>query len=191
MWGPIATNRPMSEHRFYSRCESPIGTLLLMAGQRGLSQIWFEGQDHRAALGAESREDEVALRDVSTNSSQVLLTNETGRYNFINVSPGFYDVTISRSGFKAAKIMGQKVEIGLVLTLNVTLEVGSTLTTVEVTSTPGADLQTTNATVGTTISGDMLMAMANLGRDANALFVFQPAVAPTGEVSGAARDQNT
>lgn len=54
----------MSEHRLYSHCESPIGTLLLVAGQRGLSQIWFEGKDHRAALGAESRQDEVALRDV-------------------------------------------------------------------------------------------------------------------------------
>lgn len=54
----------MSEHRFYSRCESPIGTLLLVAGQRGLSQIWFEGKDHRSALGAESRQDEVALRHV-------------------------------------------------------------------------------------------------------------------------------
>ena len=55
----------MSEHRLYSHCESPIGTLLLVAGQRGLSQIWFEGKDHRAALGAESREDEVALREVT------------------------------------------------------------------------------------------------------------------------------
>jgi methylated-DNA-[protein]-cysteine S-methyltransferase len=54
----------MSEPRFHSRCESPVGTLLLVAGQSGLSQIWFEGKAGRAVLGAESREDQVALREV-------------------------------------------------------------------------------------------------------------------------------
>jgi methylated-DNA-[protein]-cysteine S-methyltransferase len=60
----IAANLPMSEPRFYSHCESPIGKLLLVASPRGLSQIWFEGKTDKAALGIECREDEPALREV-------------------------------------------------------------------------------------------------------------------------------
>jgi len=54
----------MNEPRFYSYCESPIGKLLLVAGERGLSQIWFNGQAQKAALGADVREDSVTLREV-------------------------------------------------------------------------------------------------------------------------------
>ena len=68
------------------------------------------------------------------------------------------------------------------------LEVGSTTTSVEVKASAGAELQTTNATVGTTISGVRLN-LPNLGRDANAFFVLQPAVAPAGQVAGVADDQ--
>lgn len=50
--------------RAFSYCESPIGRLLLVAGERGLSQIWFDGQIAKAKLGPESREDQNALREV-------------------------------------------------------------------------------------------------------------------------------
>lgn len=53
----------MKELYFYSYCESPIGKLLLVASERGLRQIWFEGKAHKAALGADSRENSIALRD--------------------------------------------------------------------------------------------------------------------------------
>ena len=47
----------------YSYCESPIGKLLLVASERGLAQIWFEGQTHKAALGDDCHEDSAALRE--------------------------------------------------------------------------------------------------------------------------------
>jgi hypothetical protein len=96
---------------------------------------------------------------------------------------------VSKTGFSQAKLSGQAVQVGLELTLKVTLEVGSTATTVEVKASAGAELQTSNATVGTTISGAPLNALPNLGRDANSFFVLQPAVAPGGQVSGAGNDQ--
>src|SRR5215813_1703131 len=134
---------------------------------------------------------EVILLDVAKNTSITTVTNEEGRYHFANVPPGLYDLSVSKMGFIRAKAPGQKVTIGLVLTVNVTLQLGSVAETVVVTSTSGAELQTTNATVGTTLTGRHIELLTNLGRDANALFVLQPAVAPTGEVAGAVRDQNT
>lgn len=47
----------------YSYCESPIGKLLLVGSERGLSKIWFEGKADKAVLGPESRENQAALRD--------------------------------------------------------------------------------------------------------------------------------
>ena len=133
---------------------------------------------------------EVVLTDTSTNSAQTTQTNDAGRFIFLNVAPGTYNLSVSKIGFTQAKLLGQTVEVGLVRTLNVTLEVGSTNTTVEVRAAAGAELQTSNATVGTTISGEPLMDLPNLGRDANAFFVLQPAVTPAGQVAGMPIDQN-
>ncbi len=130
------------------------------------------------------------LTDTSTNNVQSTSTNEAGRYVFLNVPPGVYNLNVSKEGFSQAKIVGQTVEVGLVLTLDLSLDVGSTTTSVEVKAAAGAELQTTNATVGTTISGDPLMNLPNLGRDANAFFVLQPAVTPAGQVAGVPIDQN-
>ena len=133
---------------------------------------------------------QVTLTDTSTNTVQSTSTNDAGRYIFLNVPPGVYNLTVSKEGFSQAKIVGQTVEVGLVLTLDLSLEVGSTTTSVEVKAAAGAELQTTNATVGTTIAGDPLMNLPNLGRDANAFFVLQPAVTPAGQVAGVPIDQN-
>jgi hypothetical protein len=82
------------------------------------------------------------------------------------------------------------VEVGLTLTLNLSLQLGSVNTTVEVKALAGAELQVMNATIGSTISGDSLLNMPNLARDASALSVLQVGVSPTGNVAGAASDQN-
>ena len=98
---------------------------------------------------------------------------------------------MSKTGFSVYKVSQQHVQVGLVLTINAKLEVGSTATTVEVVSTAGAELQTTNATVGSTISGNSILYLPNLGRDASTLAIFQPGVSPEGSVAGAMYDQNT
>ncbi|MBO0798691.1 MAG: carboxypeptidase regulatory-like domain-containing protein, partial [Blastocatellia bacterium] len=143
-------------------------------------------QQNAAVAGAE-----VILLDVAKNTSRTGVTNEEGRYNFVNVPPGIYDISVSKTGFTKAKIPAQKVTVGLVLTVNVTLQLGSVAETVVVTSVSGAELQTTNATVGTTLTGKNIELLTNLGRDANALIVLQPAVTPNGQVAGAVSDQNT
>jgi hypothetical protein len=63
------------------------------------------------------------------------------------------------------------VSVGLTLTLNVTLQIGATSTVVEVQAAAGAELQTLNATVGSTIEAQSLYMMPNLGRDASTLSV--------------------
>jgi hypothetical protein len=134
----------------------------------------------------------VTLTDIATNGKQTATTNDSGRYNFPVVHPGLYDITVSKSGFKVSKMSQQKVSIGLVLTVNVTMEVGALNETVVVTSTPlGSELQTTNATIGNTIDLKQLELLPNLGRDATSLLGLTPGVTPRGDIAGSYMDQNT
>jgi hypothetical protein len=140
---------------------------------------------------------EVTLLDTATKNKLTTTTNSAGRYDFPVVSPGVYEITVSKQGFKVAKLVQQQVNVGLVLTANVTLEVGSVSETVVVT-TQSMELQTANATIGNTISLTQLELLPNLGRDATTLIALQPGVAAAnsagqagGSVAGAYNDQNT
>ena len=132
----------------------------------------------------------ILLTDAATSGARRTATNEAGRYDFVNLPPGIYDLTVSRDGFAQARLSAQKVDVGLALTLNVVLEVGVTATTVEVKASAGAELQVLNATIGSTISGDSLMLLPNLGRDATALATLQVGVSPSGQVAGTQTDQS-
>jgi Carboxypeptidase regulatory-like domain len=167
---------------------------LLLGATSALAQTASSGtvsgqvtDEHNAVVpGAD-----VTLTDIATKSSQTTQTNETGRYNFPVVTPGIYDLTVSKQGFKVHKAAAQKVSIGLVLTINITMEVGSVSETVVVTSAAGSELQTTNATIGNTISLKDLELLPNLGRDASTLMALQPGVTARGDVAGSYMDQNT
>src|SRR5271163_1100658 len=133
----------------------------------------------------------VTLTDTATNIARTDVSNENGRYFFANVVPSKYSVSVSKTGFRVSKLIDQTVSVGASLTLNVTLEIGSVAETVEVTATNGAELQTLNATVGNTVSGDLLQSLASIGRDAMTFVTLQPGVSPDGSVAGAVVDQST
>ena len=132
----------------------------------------------------------VALIDSTTGASRITATNDTGRYNLANVTPGVYDLTFTKNGFTESKLTSQQVEVGKNATINITLAVGSTSAVVEVQAS-SVQLQTTNATVGDTISGTALDVLPSLGRDVSSFFTLEPGVAPDGSVAGAIYDQNS
>lgn len=143
----------------------------------------------------------VTLTDVSTNIPLTVQTNSAGLYVFNNVSPGKYNLTIDKSGFRKSVVAGQQVATGTNLTLNVTLEVGSATETVEVRDVMGAELQTENATMGSSIGGNAILQLPTISRDVSALVFYQPMSAPTfngsemnitsGQIAGNMADQNT
>jgi len=138
-----------------------------------------------AVVGAEVR-----LTDSATSSTMTTLTNESGRYVLVNISPGTYSITISKAGFASHRIAAQKVDVGTATTIDAALQVGSTATTVEVTAESGAALQTTNAAVGSSLTSQELSALPNMGRDVSTLAVLQPGTTLSGMVAGAFQDQN-
>jgi hypothetical protein len=133
---------------------------------------------------------EVRITDTATGLVQTTLTNDSGRYALVNIAPDTYTIFITKQGFAAQKVNAQKVDVGTALTINATLKVGSTSTTVEVAASVGAELQTTNATVGSTLTAESLALLPNLGRDVSTLAILQPGTAPGGQTAGAMSDQN-
>jgi hypothetical protein len=134
---------------------------------------------------------EIKLSDKSTGAVKTFVSNEAGRYDIFSINPGLYDLAITRAGFSETKFSNQRVEVGNTLNLNIKLQLGSSSTIVEVSAGATAELQTTNATVGSTISGLQLDSLPTAGRDANAFILLQPGVSPGGNVAGTISDQNS
>ena len=132
----------------------------------------------------------VTLKDTSTGQVRNTTTNSAGRYVFINVNPGKYDITITKQGFAKATATGQVVEVGQVSTNNVVLKVGSESQTIEV-ATTGVELQTDNATVGSTVSGIALNSLPSIARDTSTFLTLQAGISPDGSVAGTVVDQST
>lgn len=143
-------------------------------------------EQHAAIPGAE-----IKLTDISTSAAMTSVTNAEGRYVFPQVPPGDYNVSFTKAGFASYMVNTQHVDIGRTLTIDAVLKVGSTATTVEVSASSGAELQTLNATVGGTLTGQSLITLPNLGRDVTSMAVLQPATTPTGQTAGTTGDLNT
>ena len=131
----------------------------------------------------------ITLTDTSTNISRTANSNATGRYFFADVTPGTYSLTISKAGFATTKTENQVVQVGVNLTVNLSLQIGAANVVVEVSSV-GNELQTMNATVGNTINSVTIDNLPSLGRDVSTFVELQPGVGPDGSVGGAVLDQN-
>jgi hypothetical protein len=132
----------------------------------------------------------VTLTDTATNTSLTGKTNDAGRYVFASVTPGVYNMTFTKDGFATTTVNRQEIKVGMSVTNNISLQVGGSAVRVEVTAT-GNELQTTDAAVGQTITGDALDSLPGLGRDVSTFVTLQPGVAPDGSVAGGNQDQNS
>jgi Carboxypeptidase regulatory-like domain len=133
----------------------------------------------------------VTLVNAATGTTLTTTTNGAGEYVFVNAAPGTYSISAEKSGFSVAKITNQLVSVGTQTNANFKLSVGSNTVTVEVNATAGADLQTLNATIGTTVSPEAINALPSLGRDVSTFVTLQPGVSPDGNVAGTVVDQAT
>src|SRR5271156_4320898 len=57
----------------------------------------------------------VKLVDPTINTALTVTTNEVGRYSFVSVPPGTYDITVTHAGFALTRVPQQKVSVGLTL----------------------------------------------------------------------------
>jgi hypothetical protein len=93
------------------------------------------------ATGATISNVTVVLTGTALIGNKKLVTDGSGYYRFVNLSPGNYAISASGVGFTELKRDGIRVEVGRVPSINLTLGVGSDKTVVEVnTGTPQIDV---------------------------------------------------
>jgi len=91
----------------------------------------------------------VTLTNVGTNAVRTNVTNQAGIYNFPDIEPADYGVSLKASGFETTK-SNFTLQVEQHARLDFTLVVGQSNQTIEV-SANAAALQTEDATVGTVI----------------------------------------
>lgn len=125
----------------------------------------------------------VVLTNTNTNATEAATTGSAGNYNFVNLIPDTYSVTVSRNGFQSVTRDKIDIQIGGATQVNVTLPVGNVTQTVTVSASQAA-LQTQSATLGGVVEGQQVVEAPLNGRNVNNLLDFIPGVVPGGGTQG-------
>jgi Carboxypeptidase regulatory-like domain/TonB-dependent Receptor Plug Domain len=106
---------------------------------------------------------------------RVFTTGEDGKYIFLNVPIGTYQIKAETQGFQAQELNGIAVSVAQELRVNVQLKVGSDKQVVNV-SGAGSLVQTENSTVGTVVGERQIESLPMNGRDYTQLAALAPGV---------------
>jgi hypothetical protein len=130
----------------------------------------------------------VTATNTDTSASRKALTDGTGAYSILQVTPGPYKVMVEKPGFKS-----HSTDIVLQTetpeTWNVKLEIGQVTETVNVMG-EAAVINTENAAVGNPFNETQVKEIPLQTRNVVSLLSLEPGVAPSGQVNGAKPDQN-
>jgi hypothetical protein len=110
-------------------------------------------------------------------------TDASGSYQFVNLQPGVYQLSIEREGFKRKVLAGMQVQVQQVVRADAALDVGDVTQTVEV-STQAALLQTEQSSLSQAVEGRTVQEMPLNGRNVMNLVSLAPGVVPQGNTSG-------
>jgi hypothetical protein len=102
-------------------------------------------------------------------------TNEAGVYTFQALTLGTYRFTAEHGGFRKAVVNNVTLEVGGKITLNMPLELGQTTDSVEVQAT-AAEVNTSNANVGSVVTGRKILELPLAGRSTYDLLTTQAGV---------------
>jgi Carboxypeptidase regulatory-like domain len=117
----------------------------------------------------------VTVLDVARGVSRPLTTDNAGQYVAVNVTPGTYTIRAEAKGFRVTEHSGVLVEVGQNIRVDLTLQPGEQTQTVTVTGElPSID--TTDATLGGTVSNQSINALPLNGRNFLRLLTLRPGV---------------
>lgn len=93
----------------------------------------------------------VKARNLATNFTRDVTTNDDGYYQLINLPPGEYEITVEAATYKKAVVSSYKLTVGARADLDVALEIGQLTEVVNITSENQAVVETSRTTVSNTI----------------------------------------
>jgi hypothetical protein len=146
----------------------------------------------------------VLLSNAETGFARTVLTAGDGVYQFLEIPPGTYSITVNAKGFKAAKLNIVQLLVNTPATADVILDVGVATEVVTVTAEAGT-LNTEDATVGNAFQQNQVKQLPIESRNVVDLLSLQPGVVylgnrpdinlavdtRSGSVNGARSDQTS
>lgn len=121
----------------------------------------------------------VSLTNLATRVRQETETNASGGYRLPFLTAGQYDLSVTKTGFDAARVTGIRLTVGLTATVNVTLRTGTLQQEVTVSAT-AVQLEQQSSTLGNVVSGKQMIELPLLGRNPYSLVLLAPGVLPRG-----------
>src|SRR5690242_4973595 len=119
----------------------------------------------------------VEIKNLDTNVSRSLTTDEGGRFVAPLLQPGNYSVTVSKQGFSTGVLEKATLTVGQALTVNVPLKISDVAERVTITATPTIDTVKTEAS--TTLNETAVSTTPILGRKFEDLLTLTPGVSIT------------
>jgi len=144
----------------------------------------------------------VTIDDPQTGFTRTVTSGQDGVYQLLQIPPATYNVTVTATGFAAARRLGVALLVNTPATVNITLQVQGATEKVEVSS-EAPQVNTQDASIGNAFSERQLIRLPSEGRDPVSILSLQPGVtfigsdkqidqtndSRGGSVSGARSDQ--
>jgi hypothetical protein len=130
----------------------------------------------------------VVLEDTSRGLHLETSTNQAGFYEFLQLSPGTYHLTISAPGFKILSQENLVLRTSTPVTFNTSMTVSAVAETVTVSSSAVSVLNSTDATLGNAFDSRQVLELPSEGRNPVELLSLQAGVTYTGNQVDPASD---
>src|ERR1700675_4716645 len=117
----------------------------------------------------------VTLINEGTNITREAQTSSSGEYLFLEVTVGTYEVNVSQTGFKKYARKGIVLLLSEIATVDIPLQVGSTVDIVEVTGAPPV-IDTTTTQLGAVMTDQSVRELPLSSRNTYQLLQLQPGV---------------
>src|SRR5215471_7038251 len=118
---------------------------------------------------------DVQIRNVDTNLSRSLTTDDIGRFQALQLPPGRYAVTLKKTGFATVVYDSVIVTVGETASLNLTMKVSGVAESVTVTTTSPA-VEPSRTTASSVIDEKTVSSIPILGRKFEDLLTLTPGV---------------
>jgi hypothetical protein len=115
----------------------------------------------------------VTVKDVQRGVARTLTTGDSGEYNAPNLLPGTYAVRAEAKGFRAIEQQNILLEVGKEIRVDLSLQPGEVSQTITITEAPPM-VETTNATLGGTLSNETINDLPLNGRNYINLLSMRP-----------------
>jgi hypothetical protein len=165
---------------FYLLCAAVVLGAMAVSGNAQTATTSIRG-DVTDATGAVIPNVDVTIAEASIGFTQSHQTNDKGEYNFQQIPPGAYLIKIHAAGFneQAERVV---LLVNQPATVNITLKVGSSTTTVDVVSDTSA-LNAIDATIGTPFNQTQIQTLPFQGNNVFSLLSLQAGVLSLGDQS--------